>query len=146
MWLLRRSRTQPDEHDIAAPALRLVNGYDSLSDAEGLRVADRLYVLFKWFMQDFGDLQSFLQRPAAEQENYLRTLEVAAARSASLPGTAFAESYYALAMLECYIRLLQGGRRSPVARALADRVVSAINDGTGRRTDKSSGWQSPTCP
>jgi len=107
-------------------AFCLVQGYDALPPEESQHVAQRLCVLYAWFVQEFGDLHSFLQRPAGERMGYLRKLEDAAARSAVLAGTASQEAFYALSMLSCYFEVRQNEMLSPSADALAKRVVSAI--------------------
>jgi hypothetical protein len=128
MWAFRTRNAAPSAENVSTTAANLVRAFDLLTAEEARRTGDRLFVLYKWFVEEFGDLHQFLQQREAEQVAYLAQLNSAKARASALSGRAATEADQAISLLHCYIECHRQTEASPAIRALCDRVVGLIDE------------------
>jgi hypothetical protein len=134
IWLFQRTKSSAGEDPLSIAISELMRVVDDTPPDSLARTGDRLSLLFRWFLAEFGDLHAFLSRSRLEQDTYLRGLEEASARAPMLAGSAALEARQALLLLRYYLECHRTKSSLPAARELAERVAALLNErSTARR-------------
>jgi hypothetical protein len=128
IWLFQKAQSSAGEDPLSTALADLLRIVEATPPDSLARTGDRLSLLFRWYLGEFGDLHTFLNRSPLEQDKYLRGLEEASARASMLAGSAALEARQALLLLRYYLECHRAKSSLPAARALAERVAALLNE------------------
>jgi hypothetical protein len=128
IWLSQKTQGSAGEDPLSIALSDLLRVVEATPPDSLARTGDRLSLLFRWFLGEFGDLHTFLSRSPLEQDTYLRGLEEASARATRLAGSAAIEARLALLLLRYYLECHRTRSSLPVARELAERVAALLSE------------------